>query len=86
MPEICRFRGISVRMFYNDHEPPHFHAVCSEHEAMVEIKSLKILRGTLPHSATELLLKWAKIHQFELRTNWKRAQAGIPFERIAPPD
>lgn len=86
MPEICRFYGMSIRMFYNDHQPPHFHVVFGGYEAMVEIKSLKILRGTLPRGAMELLLKWAKAHQFELRTNWKKTQAGIPLERITPLD
>lgn len=48
MPEISRFYGIIIRMFYNDHNPPHFHAIYQEDEALIEIKTLEILEGILP--------------------------------------
>ncbi|HRJ20009.1 MAG TPA: DUF4160 domain-containing protein [Bryobacteraceae bacterium] len=48
MPEVCRFFGIVIRMYYNDHDPAHFHAEYGEHEALVEIETLAVLRGGLP--------------------------------------
>ena len=59
MPEICRFFGIIIRMFFNDHEPPHFHAVYGEQEALIEIETLAIYRGYLPRRALALVLEWA---------------------------
>lgn len=43
MPEISRFFGIIIRMFFNDHVPPHFHAVYGEHETLIEIETLNVL-------------------------------------------
>ena len=48
MPEICRFYGIIIRMYYDDHNPPHFHAVYGDDEASVNINTLAIFSGSLP--------------------------------------
>ena len=54
MPELCRFFGIIIRMYYNDHDPPHFHAVYGENEALIEIDTLAVVPGELPRQALAL--------------------------------
>ncbi len=84
MPEISRFFGIVIRMFYSDHEPPHFHASYAEDEALIEIDTLAIYRGDLPRRALALVLEWAALHRDELRRDWQLARAGQPPQAIAP--
>lgn len=48
MPTICAFYGIIIQMFWNDHAPPHFHALYAEHEAIIDIETLKVIRGEMP--------------------------------------
>jgi hypothetical protein len=59
MPELARFFGIVIRMFFNDHQPAHFHAVYEDDEALIEIETLAILRGSLPRRALAMVLEWA---------------------------
>lgn len=84
MPEISRFFGIVIRIFINDHYPPHFHAVYGEHEALIEIETLDVYRGDLPRRALALVLEWAALHGDELRRDWALARSGRPLEPIAP--
>lgn len=84
MPEISRFFGIVIRMFFNDHQPAHFHAVYGENEALIEIETLAIFRGELPRRALSLVLEWAVMHRNELRQNWNRARLGQEISPIAP--
>lgn len=84
MPEISRFFGIVIRMFYNDHIPAHFPAEYGESEALIEIDSLDVYRGALPQRARALVLEWAAMHRAELRENWRLAQAGERPHAIAP--
>jgi hypothetical protein len=86
MPEVTRFFGIVVRMYFRDHSPAHFHAEYGEYEALVEIETLSILRGDLPRRAMALVLEWAALHRQELRADWERARGGTPLEAIAPLD
>lgn len=86
MPEISRFFGIVIRMFYGDHEPAHFHAVYDDHEALIEIETLKVLRGALPRRSLALVIEWAIVHRVELRRDWELAVLGEPVERIDPLD
>jgi hypothetical protein len=86
LPEISRFFGIVIRLFPNDHEPPHFHAVYGEHEALVGIESLSVLRGWLPRRAIALVLEWALFRREELRTNWRLAREGESPVGIEPLD
>jgi hypothetical protein len=79
MPEVTRFFGIVVRMYFRDHSPAHFHAEYGEYEALVEIETLAILRGELPRRAMALVLEWAALHRQELRADWERARGGTPF-------
>lgn len=84
MPEISRFFGIIVRMFYNDHEPPHFHVGYGEFEALIEVNTLAVYRGELPRRALALTLEWAALHRDELRQDWQLAKAG-QLPRPIPP-
>ncbi len=84
MPEVSRFFGIVIRIFFNDHDPPHFHAVYGEYEALIEIESLAIYRGGLPGRALALVQEWAAIHREELRKDWELARSGRSLDPIAP--
>lgn len=84
MPIISRFFGIVIRMYYNDHEPRHFHASYAEHEALIEIQTLAIYRGELPARALTLVREWAAQHREELHADWDRARTGLAPEPIAP--
>ena len=86
MPELSRFFGIIIRMFYSDHEPAHFHAIYGEYEALIEVETLAIFRGSLPCRALALGLEWAALHRAELREDWTRARRGETLEAIAPLD
>ena len=84
MPEISRFFGIVIKMFYSDHAPPHFHAEYAGHEALVTIETLEVLRGALPRRALALVLEWAAIHRGELRSDWESARSGQALTPIPP--
>jgi Domain of unknown function (DUF4160) len=86
MPEISRFFGIVIRMYFNDHSPAHFHAEYGEHEALIDMDTLSVLRGELPRRALALVLEWAAFHRHELRADWERARRGTPLQPIAPLD
>lgn len=84
MPEISRFFGIVIKMFFSDHAPPHFHAEYSAHEALIMIETLEVLRGNLPRRALALVLEWAAAHRNELREDWDRARSGRTLAPIPP--
>jgi hypothetical protein len=83
MPEISRFLGIVVGMFYKEHGVAHFHAVYGEHEISVEVESGAV-HGSFPPRALRHVLEWAALHEAELLTNWELAREGKPLNRIAP--
>lgn len=84
MPEISRFLGIVITMFFNDHQPPHFHARYGEHKAQVDIKTISILNGYLPPRVLGLVAEWTMAHQNELLENWKLVQNNTLPNKIAP--
>ena len=84
MPEICRFFGIIITMYYNDHTPPHFHARYGRERASIGIDSLQILDGALPPRALGLVMEWAFRHRNELTNDWTLARSHSPLERIEP--
>jgi hypothetical protein len=84
VPEISRFFGIVIAMYYNDHQPSHFHASYGEYEALIAIDTLAAFRGRLPRRAMALVLEWAALHREELRTDWQRASSGATPLPIAP--
>lgn len=84
VPEVSRFFGITIRVYYNDHEPAHFHASYGSDEALIEIETLAVYRGELPRRALALVLEWAAMHRAELKDAWRAARAGVPIEAIEP--
>jgi hypothetical protein len=86
MPEISRFFGIIVRMYFDDHDPAHFHAIYGEHEAQMSINPITVLRGSLPRRAESMVIEWAALHQVELMENWRRLRNDQPAHRIEPLD
>ena len=84
MPTISAFYGILIRMFFNDHPPPHFHARYGEFEATIEIASLNILEGTLPSRALNLVREWAMMHREELLNDWRLCRQNAAPARIEP--
>jgi uncharacterized protein DUF4160 len=84
MPEISRFYGIVIKMYFADHAPPHFHAEYAEYEARIAIDSLGLLSGQLPPRAMGLVAEWATLHQHELRSTWDRARRLEPLGRVDP--
>jgi len=84
MPVISRFYGISILMFFKEHNPPHFHAKYEGQIAVFDIKTLKIIAGNLPPNAKKLIKKWAKLYQKELLHNWENSQKDGKFKPIKP--
>lgn len=83
MPRISTFYGIAIYMYYQDHAPPHFHAIYNECDAAVTIETNEILDGRLPRRARAMVFEWAAFHRGELRRAWELARAGRPLPTIA---
>jgi hypothetical protein len=66
MPTISAFYGILIQMFWQDHAPPHFHALYGEFEALIDIRTLEVMRGSLPRRALALVREWATLHHNKL--------------------
>ncbi len=86
MPIISCFFGIYVRMYFDDHAPPHFHAEYQGHEAFIAIETGEIIEGRLPKKAARLVRDWCLEHQSDLWENWRRALALQPLKRIPGAD
>ena len=84
MPTISVFYGIIVRMYFDDHAPPHFHAHCGSHSAVVRIDTLEVIDGSLPRRAFALVLEWAIENRDELRSNWALAERHERLHMIKP--
>jgi hypothetical protein len=84
VPEISRFLGMIITMYYNDHAPPHFHVRYGEQRAKIDLESGELLDGRLPRRALELVREWRVINEQELRQNWQRALAREPLNKIEP--
>lgn len=74
MPQISYFLGIIIKMYYLDHNPPHFHAEYAEFEALIDIRKLELWSGSLPPRVLGLVIEWAALHQIELMDNWEKAR------------
>ncbi|MEW6088195.1 MAG: DUF4160 domain-containing protein [bacterium] len=84
MPEISRFLGIIISMYYNEHTPPHFHAKYGEFRASFSINELKIIEGTLPKRIISLVLEWAFQHRNELLEDWELVKRKEELKKIEP--
>ena len=82
MPEISRFYGIIIKMFFagNEHNPPHFHAIYGEYFGEFDIRTLEMLEGDMPTKAKGLIKEWAEINQVELLEIWNSQQ----FKKLSP--
>ena len=86
MPTVAEFYGIAIRMFFADHNPPHFRARYGRATALVRIRDGSILLGELPPTALRLVREWALARRGELEENWRRAQALEDLQRVPGPD
>jgi hypothetical protein len=84
MPEICRFLGISICMYFNDHDPPHFHVRYNEFRAVFRVADLSMSDGQLPPRITALVLEWANLFRADLLDAWERLRADGVAVRIPP--
>jgi len=84
VPEISRFFGIIIVMYYRDHPPPHFHAKYGGQTGVLSIEDLRLLEGQLPRRVISLVLEWAFEHRDELKENWELVVAKKPLRKISP--
>ena len=85
MPEISRFFGILIQMFFKDHAPPHFHVSYQGHKAIIAIRTGDVLEGTLPTRQLRLVQAWAILHEDELLLNVETlSRQPFTFEKITP--
>jgi hypothetical protein len=83
MPEISRFFGIVIAIFYRDHPPPHFHAIYGGYEMTVDIET-GVIHGDFPKRAVRLVFEWLDLHKDELQEDWHLAEASRPLKKIPP--
>jgi hypothetical protein len=84
MPELSRFLGIVVYMYFNDHNPPHFHVEYGEYEASIAINGLGLLEGDLPSRILGYVIEWASMHKQELIDDWNMVQSVGQYFKIRP--
>lgn len=85
MAEVCRFFGIIIQMFGNDHNPPHFHVIYNEYRAIIEIESGEIMEGSIPVRQLKYVQVWCDIHKTELMDNFFNLRKDIQtFAKIKP--
>lgn len=84
MPTISTFYGILIQMFWNDHAPPHFHALYAEDEVLINIRTLEVLEGSMPRRALALVLEWAQEHRAELLEDWELCAHNQHPKKIRP--
>lgn len=84
MPEISRFYGIVIQIFYNEHLPPHFHATYGEYRVQIDINNISVLSGEMPRKGLNLILDWAEIHRNELLRIWNLSEQEKPLPKVEP--
>lgn len=84
MPTISSFFGILIQMFWNDHAPPHFHALYGEFEVLINIQTLEIIEGKMSKRALAMILEWASEHRAELLEDWKLCEKKQRPHKIKP--
>ncbi len=86
MPIISYFFGIYIRMYHDDHNPPHFHAQYQGYEALIDIQSGEVIKGKLPKKAIKIIKEWVSENQEDLMINWEKAISFKTLERIKGAD
>ena len=84
MPEICRFFGIVIKMFFDEHPPPHFHAIYGEHEVVIDIHALVVIHGYVPPRVLGMVIEWASQQRDELFDLWETAADQQPLYKLPP--
>jgi len=84
MPELSRFLGISITMYFDDHNPPHFHVRYNDYRALISIGELKILDGNLPARILGLVIEWGELHKEELMQDWDMVRTTGKYVKIDP--
>ncbi len=84
MPELSHFLGISILMYFDDHNPPHFHVRYNDDRAIISISELKLLEGHLPARILGLVIEWAEMHKEKLMQNWDLVKTTGKFFKIDP--
>ena len=84
MPEISRFFGIVVAIYFNDHPPSHFHARYGEHKAKIDVATGAVVEGSLPRRVLAFVEEWRQLHHAELEEVWTKIRDRQPYEKIAP--
>lgn len=84
MPEISRFLGIKILMYFNEHNPPHFHVEYNEFKASIDIKTFGVMEGKVPSKVLGLVVEWAEDHQDELLQNWEDIRTTGEYHKIDP--
>jgi hypothetical protein len=84
MPELSRFLGMVISIYFDDHNPPHFHVEYNDNEALISINDLSVIRGHLPPRVMGLAMEWARLHQTELLENWNMVQDNGKHYKIEP--
>lgn len=84
MPEVSRFLGIVIAIYWQEHGVPHFHAKYGGQRASFSIEDLRLLEGSLPPRVTALVLEWAFLYRDELMEDWKLALDKKPLQPIEP--
>jgi hypothetical protein len=84
MPELSRFLGIAILMYFDDHNPPHFHVRYNDFRAIISIKDLSFIEGELPPRVLGLVMEWAGLHKNELMDNWNMVKETGKWFKIEP--
>ena len=84
MPELSRFLGIAVFMYFEDHNPPHFHVRYNDFRAVISINDLILIEGQLPARVLDLVMEWTALHKEELLENWDMVQKTGKYFKIEP--
>jgi hypothetical protein len=84
MPSLSTFFGIVIQMFWQDHPPPHFHALYADCEALINIRTLEVIEGGVPRRALALVLQWTRAHRAELMEDWNLCRQRQPLKAIQP--
>jgi len=83
MPEISRFYGIIIKMYFDDHNPPHIHIKYGEYDAIMYIQDC-IIDGKIPSKVVKKVEEWVNLHNEQLLGHWELAQKGMKLEKIEP--
>jgi hypothetical protein len=83
LPEISRFLGIVIAMYYRDHRPPHFHEQYGGEEIVVSLED-GVVEGRLPRRALQHVLEWSALHRYALMENWELAEQRKSLKPLPP--